>query len=112
MKFSSVPETDTLDDFMVHGHVDEGPSRKAPIALFDARFQQAAAILAELVSLANAAGVLTNDGSGNLSWGAGGGGGGGSIPSNACTATVSADGLYMEFKDFSGTLIGKCLLNA
>lgn len=108
MKFSSVAETDTLDDFMVHGHVDEGPSRKAPIALFDARFQAAAAILAELVSLANAAGVLTNDGSGNLSWGAGGG----SIPSNACTATVSADGLYMEFKDFSGTLIGKCLLNA
>ncbi len=36
----------------------------------------------------------------------------GSIPANACTATVSEDGLYLEFKTFAGVLIGKCLLNA
>jgi hypothetical protein len=33
-------------------------------------------------------------------------------PANACTATVSDDGLYLEFKTFAGVLIGKCLLNA
>lgn len=37
---------------------------------------------------------------------------GGEIPANACTATASEDGLYLEFKSFAGVLIGKTLLNA
>ena len=37
---------------------------------------------------------------------------GGEIPDNACTATASEDGLYLEFKTFAGVLIGKTLLNA
>ena len=37
---------------------------------------QASAILLALAALANASGVLTNNGAGVLSWGAGGGGGG------------------------------------
>jgi len=37
---------------------------------------------------------------------------GGEIPANACTATASEDGLYLEFKTFAGVLIGKTLLNA
>lgn len=36
----------------------------------------------------------------------------GSVPANACTASVSEDGLYLEFRTFAGVLIGKCLLNA
>lgn len=35
-------------------------------------------------------------------------GGGASIPSNACTATVSSDGLFLEIRTFAGVLIGKC----
>lgn len=147
MKWSnSVIATATnLTDFNVQGYVTGGASKKAPIALFDARFAAAShthtfdsltskpttlsgygitdaqpldsdltaiaalttttfgrslltqadasalrttaglvigtdvqaysAKLAAIVALANASGVLTNDGSGNLSWSAGGGGG-------------------------------------
>lgn len=57
---------------------------------------------------ANSTTYLRGDGS----WATPSGGGGGDIPANACTATASEDGLYLEFKTFAGVLIGKCLLNA
>jgi hypothetical protein len=46
-------------------HVHRGPG---------GAFQPLSAILTALSALANAAGVLTNNGAGVLSWGAGGGG--------------------------------------
>ena len=49
---------------------------------------------------------------GDGSWATPSGGGGGDIPANACTANVSEDGLYLDFRTFAGVLIGKCLLNA
>ncbi len=57
----------------------------------------AAPVLVALGILANAPGVLTNNGIGGLSWGAGGGGGGGSnldggTPSSTYGGTTPIDG--------------------
>ena len=54
MKWSSKPLAETLADFNVCGYATGGPSRPAPIALFDARYQAADADLASIAALTTA----------------------------------------------------------
>jgi len=53
-KWSSKASVSTLANFMVQGHVSGGPSRNAPIALFDARFQPLDADLTSIAALTTA----------------------------------------------------------
>lgn len=67
-KWSDKPAATTLDGYNFEGWFTGGDSEGAPIELLDDRFQGLNAKLTALAALANAAGVLRNDGSGNFSY--------------------------------------------
>ena len=61
----------------------------------DSVYQPLATILTTLSNLANASGVLTNDGAGNISWGAGGSGANTAL-SNLASTQINTDLIFQD----------------